>query len=174
MALARDTPVSACVDRLSIEPLIARADDSVLAVVRRSAAQPQTRLVGVVDAGGRLIGVTPILRLAESIVARVAPDALLADITDLEGVARFGHEVAARSVGDVMQEPAAIPPSATIDDALRLMHRRRLSGLYVVDNEGRPTGYLDLLELVILYADAFELGEERRTGRAGESGSGAT
>jgi hypothetical protein len=36
------------------------------------------------------------------------------------------------------------------------MHQRHLSGLYVVDPDGRPTGYLDLLELVLLYVDALE------------------
>jgi hypothetical protein len=36
------------------------------------------------------------------------------------------------------------------------MHKRHLSGLYVVDEGGRPTGYLDLLELVLLYVDALE------------------
>jgi CBS domain-containing protein len=147
------------VDRLSIEPLIARADDDLLDVVRRVAAQPQTRLVGVVDEAGRLIGVTPILRLAESVVARVAPEILLSDITDLDEVARFGDEIEARTVGDVMLPPASIPASATLDEAFRLMHKRRLSGLYVVDAAGRPTGYLDLLELAILYADALDQGD---------------
>ena len=150
-----------CVDLLEIGPLIARANDDLLDVVRRAAVQPQTRVVGVVDEAGRLIGVTPILRLAESVVARVAPESLLADITDLAGVARFGDEVDARTVGDVMLEAAAIRPQATIDDAFRLMHKRRMSGLYVIDDQGRPTGYLDLLELAILYADALDRGDAR-------------
>jgi CBS domain-containing protein len=153
--------VAACVDLLAIGPLIAQAHDDLLEVVRRAAAQPQTRLVGVVDGDGRLIGVTPILRLAESVIARVAPESLLADITDLDDVARFGDEVDARTVGDVMLAPASISPTATLDDAFRLMHKRRLSGLYVVDDAGRPTGYLDLLELAILYADALDEGAAR-------------
>jgi CBS domain-containing protein len=161
LLLARHTPVAACVDRLEIEPLIARPDDELLAVMRRAAGQPQTRLVAVVDDDGRLIGVTPILRLVESVVARAAPESLLVDIRDLDGVARFGDEVEARTVGDVMLEPASIRPQSTIDEAFRLMHRRRLSGLYVIDDDGRPTGYLDLLELALLYVDALEQGADQ-------------
>ena len=36
------------------------------------------------------------------------------------------------------------------------MHARHLSGLYVVDDDGRPTGYLDLLELTMHYVEALE------------------
>jgi hypothetical protein len=124
--------------------------------MHRSAKQPQTRLIGVVGSDGKLVGVLPILRLAESVVSRVAPETLLTDISDAGDVARFGHAVEARVAGDAMLEPASIAPEATIDQAFRRMHQRHLSGLYVVDGEGRPTGYLDLLELVLMYVDALE------------------
>ncbi len=155
-SLARHTPVSACQQRLAIEALLVGPDDDLLVVMRRSVAQPETRMIGVVDQAGTLIGVLPILRLAESVVARVAPEALLTDITDIVDIARFGHAVEARTVRDVMIEPAVVLPDATLDQAFRQMHLRHLSGLYVVDAAGRPTGYLDLLELVILYVDALE------------------
>lgn len=158
LGLARNTPVADCVDRLAIEPLLVHADDTLLAVMRRSAAQPATRLIGVVDEAGVLRGVLPILRLAESVVARVVPEALLTNIADSADVARFGHTVEARRVADAMIEPATIRPSDTISEAFRRMHRRRLSGLYVIDEAGRPTGYLDLLELALRYVEAIETG----------------
>jgi CBS domain-containing protein len=77
-------------------------------------------------------------------------------------VARFGHAVEARTVADAMLEPASIRPDATIGEAFRAMHQRRLSGLYVVDPDGRPIGYLDLIELAIAYLDAIEA-EQRAT-----------
>jgi len=52
--------------------------------------------------------------------------------------------------------PATISETATIDEAFRRMHARRLSGLYVIDEAGRPTGYLDLLELTMRYVEALE------------------
>jgi len=154
--LARQTPVSVCQSLLEIEPLIAHRDDDLLVVMRRSAAQPETRLIGVVDDAGILVGVLPVLRLAESVIARVVPEALLSDIEDADDVARFGHAIEARKAGDAMMGRASISPEATIDQAFRIMHARHLSGLYVVDESGRPTGYLDLLELAIRYVEAIE------------------
>jgi CBS domain-containing protein len=155
-SLARQTPVSVCQRRLEIGMLLVAPDDDLLVAMRRSAAQPETRLIGVVGEGGKLIGVLPILRLAESVISRVAPESLLTDITDIGDVARFGHAVEARIARDVMVEPASVKPEDTIDRAFRQMHLRHLSGLYVVDTDGRPTGYLDLLELVLMYVDALE------------------
>ena len=155
-SLARHTPVSACQQRLAIEMLLVAPEDDLLLVMRRSADQPQTRLIGVVGDDGKLVGVLPILRLAESVVARVAPEALFADMSDLVDVARFGHAVEARFVKDVMLPSAVVRPEETLDHAFRQMHERHLSGLYVVDADGRPTGYVDLLELVLMYVDALE------------------
>jgi hypothetical protein len=55
-----------------------------------------------------------------------------------------------------MLPPAAIAPDATIGEAFRVMHQRHLSALYVVGPDQHPTGYLDLLELAVLYVDALE------------------
>lgn len=154
--LARDSPVDSVQHQLEIEPLLARVDDDILAVMRRAAAQPETRLIGVVDGSGALVGVLPILRLAEAVVARVAPESLLTDIADIGDVTRFGSAIEARVVGDVMLPPAAISARATVDAAFHLMRIRHLSALYVVDDAARPTGYLDLLELAVFYVDALE------------------
>jgi CBS domain-containing protein len=154
--VARNTPVAACQDLLAIGPLVARFDEDLLGVMRRSAAQPATRLIGVVDNDGRLVGVLPVLRLTESIVARVVPEALMSQIAGVADVARFGHAVEARTAGEAMLPPASIGPEATIGEAFHLMHQLRQSGLYVVDRDGRPTGYLDLIELAIAYLDALE------------------
>lgn len=159
--LARHTRVSVVQRQLAIEPFLVGPADDLLAVMRRSARHPETRLIGVIDDAGRLVGVLPLLRLAEAVVARAVPEALLADISDIEDVARFGHAVEARTVADAMVPPASISPDATIGEAFRIMHRRHLSGLYVVDADGRPTGYLDLLELALRYVDALEGGSGR-------------
>ncbi len=153
-----------CERLLAIEPLLVGRNDDILAVVRRSVAQPATRILGVIDDDGVLIGVLPILRIAESVVARVVPEALLSDIFDMADVAEFGHTLEARTAGDAMIEPAGIAPDATIDEAFKMMHKRHLSGLYVIDADGRPIGYLDMLELALLYVNAIELGSMPEAG----------
>jgi CBS domain-containing protein len=154
--LARQTPVADCVGLLPIEPVLVSADDDPLAVLRRSAEHAATRVIGVVDAAGRLVGVVPILRLAETVVARVSPETLLAGDADLEEAARFGAGIGARRIGDIMLPPVSIEGSRTADEAFRLMHAEHQSGLHVVDREGRPIGYLDLLELALRYLAALE------------------
>ena len=152
---ARHLSVMTCVDRLAIGPLLARVEDDLLDVARRSARQPETRVVGIVDDAERLVGVLPILRIVEDVIAQVDPEALMAGITDIEDVVRFGHAVEARIAGDAMLAPASVRAEATVGEAFRLMQQRHLSGIYVVDAGERVVGYLDLLELAVLYVDVL-------------------
>lgn len=128
----------------------------VLEAVRTAAKHPETRVIGVIDERGRLVGVVPILRLAEAAVARAAPEAIMSGLVELDDIAEFSHAIEARTIGEAMLPPAAITRDATIDVGFRRMHERDLSGIYVVDDEGRPVGYLDLLELAVFYADVLE------------------
>ncbi len=155
--LARLTSVEATERLLAIPPLLVAPGDDVIDVLHRAAAQPQTRVIGVVDVpSGRLVGVIPVLRLVEAVVARVAPELAMAELADAEDVARFGHDVETRTAADAMLPPATVPRQATLEDAYRQMEARDLPGLYVVDEVGRPVGYLDVLELAIVYVRALE------------------
>lgn len=153
---ARSTPVASAEGLLAIPPLLVTAETAIADVLRRVSRQPQTRVVGVIDASGVLIGVLPILRLAEAYLSHVSPEVLLTDISDIAGVRAFGRAIEARSAGDAMLPPVSVKASETIDAAFRLMHSRHISGAYVVDDGGRPTGYLDLLELVALFLPSAE------------------
>jgi len=104
------------------------------------------------------VGVIPVTRVAESIVARVAPEALLVDVEDMRTAELFSHSVADRVAAAIMLPPAVTRSTETIGDAFRTMHQRKLGGLYIVDDGGRPTGYLDLLELALVYVVAIEAG----------------
>lgn len=173
LRLARDTTVEACQALLGIEPLLVSRDTDLLDVVRSAGRQPATRVIGVVDHAGRIVGVIPVTRVAESIVARVAPESLLIDVEDEASAVRFSHSVEDRIAADVMLPPATTVPAATIGTAFREMHRRRLGGLYIVDDAGRPTGYLDLLELAIVYVRALEAAAEDDEGAPGAEGTAA-
>jgi CBS domain-containing protein len=153
LRLARRTKVAATQDTLAIEPLLIRADEDLLAAMRFAAQHPSTRIIGVIDATGRLTGVVPVAVLAQAVVAHAVPEAFFTGTGDL---ADIGHALEASTIGDVALPPATVTGDQTIGDAFRLMHQRRLSGLYVVDADGRPTGYLDLQELAMRYVEALE------------------
>lgn len=154
--LARRTPVADCQDLLNIEPLLVPPGASLLEAMRLSAAQPSTRLIGIAEPDGRILGVLPVSVLAEAVVAHAVPEAFFADLPGPDQVGSFGHAMEARTVGEIMAAPITVAPEATITEAFRLMHQHQLSGLYVVDRDRRVTGYLDLQELAMRYVEALD------------------
>jgi len=105
----------------------------------------------VVDDDGRLVGILPVLRVVEEIVARAAPEQLLADISTVEQAARFAEEVSARTAGQLMLAPVFLRLEDTVSVAFAAMHVHHLSGLPVLDEERHVVGYVDVLELALRY-----------------------
>jgi len=141
------TPIREAEGLLAIEPVLVGPDEQLDAVIRRAGAAPATRDLGVVDRDGILVGVVTAHDLVASVVGRLAPSAMLAEIHDADGMEEYGRSVEARVARDLMRPPAALPETATLAEAFHLMYLRDLSGVYVVDEAGRPTGYIDGLEL---------------------------
>lgn len=162
--LAKRTPVREIDHHLNIGPNIVRAEDDLLSVAKAAFAHPETRVLAVVDAEARLVGVLPVLRVVEEVVARAAPEQLMAEVFDLESAGRFGREVGARVARDLMSAPIALRGDSTVADAFRAMKEQHYSGLPVVDSERRVVGYIDLLELALRYL-------EELSGAAGEPGA---
>lgn len=162
--IAKRAPIREVDLRLDIGPNIVHAQDDLLEVARRAIAQPQTRLLAVVDHEERLVGVLPVLRVVEEVVARVAPEELMAEVTDLESAGRFGREVGARVCADLMSPPTYLTPDSTVADAFRAMHDHRYSGLPVVDEQMHVVGYIDLLELALRYLEELPGAEAALTG----------
>lgn len=154
--LARRAPIRDVEHLLDIAPNAVHAGDDLLEVARRAFGQPKTRILCVLDDEERLIGLLPVLRVVEEVVARVAPEELMADITSLEAAGRFGREIAARTAGDLMLPPRVLRPDDTVGDAFAAMREERLSGLPVVDEAWRVIGYVDLLELALRYLEELQ------------------
>lgn len=163
--LDRAATVASCVHLLNIEPLLVHVDADLLDVLRQAARQPSTRLVGVVDDDGRMVGVIRIRDLVENVLAHTIPEALMSDLMSVDDVARFGHTVAARTAREAMLPPAAVPPEATVVAAFRRMLKDGLSGVYMVDAAGRPVGYLDRLELAFLATNGLASTADPSTAR---------
>ena len=111
---------------LDIEPTIVRAGDDLIDVARQAFGRPSTRVLSVVDDEGRLVGILPVLRVVEEIVARAAPEQLLADISTVEQAARFAEEVSARTAGQLMLAPVFLRLDDTVSVAFAAMHEGRV------------------------------------------------
>lgn len=151
--LARRTPIREVERLVDLEPNAVHVGDEIVDVARRAFARPQTRILCVLDEEDRLAGLLPVLRVVEEIVARVAPEELLAEITTLEAAGRFGREIGARTAGDLMLPPRSLRPDDTVADAFAAMQELHLSGLPIVDEERRVIGYVDVLELALRYLE---------------------
>ena len=111
---------------LDIEPTIVRAGDDLIDVARQAFGLPSTRVLSVVDDDGRLVGILPVLRVVEEIVARAAPEQLLADISTVEQAARFAEEVSARTAGQLMLAPVFLRLDDTVSVAFAALHVHHL------------------------------------------------
>lgn len=155
LRLAKRTRVHEVQHLLDIEPVLVRADEDVVSAARRAIDHPNTRVLSVVDDDARLVGLIPVLRLVEEVVAHASPEDLLAEVTDLASAGRFGREIGARVCRDLMSAPVALDPEDTVAVAFHAMKEHHLSGVPVIDAERRVVGYLDVLELALRYLDAL-------------------
>ncbi len=89
----------------------------------------------------------------------MAPEEFLTDIMDRERMEEYARMVKANTAGELMEEPVYVTAKDTIGDAFACMHDHHLAGLPVVDEEMRPTGYLDRLELVRVWLQEHHLGD---------------
>lgn len=167
----RRTRVGQSERALAIEPLLLPPELDVVDGLLEASRRPETRVIGVVDPDGHLVGILPIAELVTAVLGRLMPEAFLSDIGDITQAAEFGHAVRARRVGEAMLPPISVRPEASVTEALHLMHERNLSGLYVVDIDGRPTGYLDLLELAASVIEQTRSGTSQSPSPIGAPGS---
>ena len=152
---------------LSIAAVVVAPDDDLQRVAEAAAGQPAARVVAVADDRGPLQGVIPVRVLVNEIFMKIVPEEFLGDITDLDDVLKYAKHVGARTARDIMLPPVSVGLDETVRTAFERMHRSRLNGLPIVDDQSRVVGYVDQLELLLVWVRASGLGtmlEPRREG----------
>jgi CBS domain-containing protein len=158
-SITQSTTIDVADRMLSIGPTIVRSGDSLRLLAERAAENPGCRVMAVVDDGDRLTGIIPVRVLVNDIFLKIVPEEFLAEIADIEGALKYAAHIGARSASDIQLEPVSVAPTDTIRDAFRRMHEARLNGLPIVDAERRVIGYVDQLEMLLVWV--------RSTGREG-------
>lgn len=153
--ILKHTRIAEVMHLLDIEPVVVGVGEDVVSAARRAIERPNTRVLAVVDEEARLVGLIPVLRLVEEVVARAHPEYLLAEVTDIASAGRFGREIGARVCGDLMSPPVALDDQDTVAVAFHALKEHHYSGLPVIDQARRVVGYLDVLELALRYLDAL-------------------
>lgn len=144
------------VDRLlrGTDPIVALADDSLHVLAERAVEQPGCRVISVVDGERRLMGLVPIRLLVNDIFLKIVPEEFLGVIADVEDVLEYAKHVGARTAGDIMIPPVSVRGDQTVRDAFEIMHKARLNGLPITDEQHRVVSYLDQLELLLVWVRA--------------------
>ena len=143
---------------LSIEPVVVQREDDLQRVAEAATRQPGARVVAVVDTSGQLVGVIPVRVLIDEIFLKIVPEQFLGEILDYERVLEYATHLGARIAGDIMLPPVFVHPDDTVRDAFTRMHRADLIGLPIIDAAGHIVGYVDQLELLLVWVRACGLG----------------
>jgi CBS domain-containing protein len=136
------------------DPIIVHAGDSLARLAELAIERPSCRVLSVADRDERLIGVVPVRLLVNDIFLKIVPEEFLGVIADVDDVMEYARHVRARTAADIMLAPVSVNREQTVRDAFETMHKARLNGLPIVDAAGRITGYLDQLELLLVWVRA--------------------
>jgi CBS domain-containing protein len=139
-------------DRLSrIGPVIVREDASLREIAEAAVQNSGCRVIAVADADGRLMGVIPVRVLVNDIFLKIVPEEFLGEIFDLDAALKYATHLRARIASDIQLPPVSVRGDETVRDAFRRMHDAKLNGLPIVDDAGRVTGYVDQLEMLLVW-----------------------
>lgn len=142
---------------LTVDPIIVRVEDDLQHVAESAAEHPGARVISVVDGSGHLRGVIPVGVLLNDIFLKIIPEEFLGEILDYDQVLKYAKHMGARTAGDIMLDPVSVRLDDTVRDAFERMHRSSLNGLPITDDESRVLGYVDQLELLLVWVRACGL-----------------
>lgn len=107
--------------------------------------------IAVVDDAGVLAGIIPVHLIVEDLLFEVVPGELLGELLEPGRAAELAREVHARTAGELMRPPVSVAVGASVREAIHRLHGADLMGIPVTEADGRVTGYLDLLDVLLAW-----------------------
>ena len=153
-AITQATSIADADRILQMSPVIVPATASLYDVAQLAVENTGCRVISVVDDDKRLVGVLPVRVLVNDVFLKIVPEEFLGEITDLEGALKYAEHIGARTAADVMDPPVSVHSHETVRDAFERMHVHHLNGLPITDAEEVVMGYVDQLELLIVWVHA--------------------
>jgi CBS domain-containing protein len=136
---------------LTSTPVVVNEADSLEVLAQRAVENPNCRVLSVVAGDGRLTGLVPVRLLVNDIFLKIVPEEFLGEIADLDAALEYAKHIAARTAADVMISPVSLHADETVRTAFERMHHSHLNGLPIVDDGNHVIGYLDMLELLLVW-----------------------
>jgi CBS domain-containing protein len=153
-SITQATTVSDADKFLHIGPVIVHGDDSLRTAAEKAVENTGCRVIAVVDDSERLIGVLPVRRLLNDIFLKIVPEEFLGEIRDMDAALEYAGHIRARTARDVMLAPVSVRQGDTVRDAFERMHGAKLNGLPIIDDDGQVVGFVDQLELLLVWVQA--------------------
>jgi CBS domain-containing protein len=153
-AITQKTSIAEAEHTLEMSPVIVPVSASLREVAELAVGNTGCRVIAVVDDQRRLAGVLPVRALVNDVFLKIVPEEFLGEITDLEGALKYAGHIGARTAADVMLPPVSVHPHETVRDAFERMHVSHLNGLPVTDEAEVVIGYVDQLELLMVWVRA--------------------
>lgn len=150
--IARETPVAVLNKILNLEPVVVRDHQPLIEVAELMIKHPSVHVACVVNDQQRLSGVLSLRSLADDLLMTVLPEEFLSEAHDLEDALRFAHHSRTQSAADAMIPAVWVKEDDNLKEAFRKMHDNELSGIPIVNDRYEVTGYINLLELLAIYA----------------------
>lgn len=152
--ITKNAKVSDAEKLLTVPATVVKEDQIIEEIAKKIAESPACKTIAVVDAVGKLIGVIPVSQVIDDVFLQVMPAAFLANVVDFDSAVSFDRNAMATKAGDLMQAPVWVEMEDTVKDAFELMHKTQLNGLPIVDDSNHVIGYLDMLELLLVWIKA--------------------
>lgn len=149
--ITRETPVSVVDEILHLEPTIVQRDLDLMTVAKVMINNPGVTVASVVNDRQRLVGLLPLRDLVDDLFLGVIPEEYLSETRDWEDALHFADLSRTQTAGDAMRPAIFVRRDDRVKDAFHNMHRHKLSGIPVVNEHHKVTGYINLLELLALY-----------------------
>ena len=139
---------------LRMEAVVVESGASLRRTAELAVENPGCRVIAVADDDRRLVGVLPVRALVNNVFLKIVPEEFLGEITDIDAARKYAEHIGARTAGDIMREPVSVHPDETVRTAFERMHVSHLNGLPITDRDERVLGYVDQLELLIVWVRA--------------------
>jgi CBS domain-containing protein len=141
------------------DPVTVHPGDTLRRVAQQSVVHPECGVLCVVDEQNVLVGLIRATELVNDIFIKIVPEEFLSRIGQADAALRYAERIGARTARDIMEVPVSVHAAQTVREAFRKLHETGLAGLPVVDDGDHVEGYLDELELLLVWVEA--------TGRSG-------
>lgn len=143
--------VSTLIKKSKYKPTIVQVDTSLKELVGRFLDNPEVSLACVINQEERLVGIIDESKAGDMMLVPAMPENFIQNPDEFDQAIKYARLDPDSHVSSVMDASVFVTEKDTLEEAYTAMKTRGLTGIPVVDNHYRVTGYLTLIEVLEAY-----------------------